>query len=135
MNHQKTHKFIPCRQCGAQLYRSTSGLVCFECDAKIIPAGEISLYYESYSDRDVEQLPEHTCNSTEEICRGFTLIKRLNSGKLTEKQRQKLLEQQDRQFQRMTYRRMKIENEQRRQRRMLFDGEEPKEFEFQPTLF
>jgi len=30
---------------------------------------------------------------------------------------------------------LKIENEQRRQRRILFDGEEPKEIEIQKTLF
>jgi hypothetical protein len=126
---------IACLQCKSQLYRSASGLVCLECDAKIIPAGEIGLYYEAYSDREVEKLPELTCNQTDEICRGITNLRKLRSGKLTEKQRTKISEQQDRMLTRMTYRRVKIENEQRRQRRILFDGEERKEIEIQRTLF
>ena len=126
---------IPCRNCGSPLHRSASGIICLECKSKIIPSGEISNHYEAYSDHHVDLLPENHCNNTQEIANTIGRIRKLEAGKLTTKQREKLEQAQDRSFKRMTYRRLKIENEKLRQKRLLFDGDEPEEIQFQPTLF
>ncbi len=126
---------IPCRTCGAPLHRSASGLLCIECRAKIIPSGDLGIHYEAYSDHHIELLPENHCNDADEIAAFFSRFRRLESGNLTAKQQAKLIDQQDRTFHRMTLRRLKIENENLRQRRMLFDGDEPQEIQIQRTLF
>jgi hypothetical protein len=138
MNHRKPAPdtfHIPCRQCGSSLHRSASGLLCIECSSKIIPTSNLSDYYEAYSDKHVDRLPENTCNDALEIAVIISRIHKLESGKLSDKQRTRLRHQLDKAFHRMTLDRLKIENENLRQRRILFEGYEAEDIQIQRTLF
>ena len=125
---------LKCNHCKGDLCRSDSGIVCMDCGSKIIPTGEINDHYEGARPGDVANLPVNQCNSINVIANVMNRHAQLSKGGITYHKRKQIESTQDRTLKRMTLRRLKIENEQRRQRRMLF-GDEPKDIEIQNTLF
>ncbi len=127
---------LTCRSCGiGHLVLSASGILCLDCNARIIPTGEINDQFEGVSPDMVASLPVHQCTNITVIANVFNRFKKINDASLSKHQRDQAAAAQDKATKRMTLQRLKIENEALRQNRILFEGDQLEDIQIQRTLF
>ena len=127
---------LTCRSCGiGHLVLSASGILCLDCNAKIIPTGEINDQFDGIAPSMVASLPVHQCTNITVIANVINRFKKINDASLSKHQRNQAAAAQDKATNRMTLQRLKIENEALRQNRILFEGDQSQEIQIQRTLF
>ncbi len=127
---------LTCRSCGVgHLVLSASGILCLDCNAKIIPTGEINDQFDGIAPSMVASLPVHQCTNITVIANVINRYKKITDPTSSPQQRAQAATAQDKAFKRMTLQRLKIENEALRQNRILFEGDQLEDIQIQRTLF
>ncbi len=127
---------ITCRSCGiGHLVLSASGILCLDCNAKIIPTGEINDHFEGIAPSMVASLPVHECTNITVIANVFTRFRKITDPSSSPQQRAQAAAAQDKAIKRITLQRLKIQNEALRQNRILFEGDQLQDIQLQRTLF
>ncbi len=127
---------LTCRSCGiGHLVLSASGILCLDCNAKIIPTGEINDHFDGIAPSMVASLPIHECTNVTVIANAINRFRKITDPSSSPQQRAQAATAQDKATKRMTLQRLKIENEALRQNRILFEGDQLQDIQLQRTLF